>query len=117
MLIEAFSEAKDPSAPDTNEDRFVILPGRAFAVIDGVTDRLGTRYNGMLSGQYAAMIVKEALEHALTRPDRPTDTKLLIRRTISPARCAASSASPMPSLASCAASASWLSRWRRAALV
>ena len=24
MLIEAFSEAKDPSAPDTNEDRFVI---------------------------------------------------------------------------------------------
>ena len=78
MLIEAFSEAKDPSAPDTNEDRFVILPGRAYAVIDGVTDRLGTRYNGMLSGQYAAMIVKEALEHALTRPDRPTDTKRLI---------------------------------------
>ena len=78
MLIEAFSEAKDPSAPDTNEDRFVILPGRAYAVIDGVTDRLGTRYNGMLSGQYAAMVVKEALEHALTRPDRPTDTKLLI---------------------------------------
>ena len=71
MLIEAFSEAKDPSAPDTNEDRFVILPGRAYAVIDGVTDRLGTRYNGMLSGQYAAMIVKEALEYALTRPDRP----------------------------------------------
>ncbi|WP_201836909.1 PP2C family serine/threonine-protein phosphatase [Microvirga zambiensis] len=78
MLIEAFSEAKDPSAPDTNEDRFVVLPGRAYAVIDGVTDRLGTRYNGMLSGQYAATIVKEALEYALTRPDRPTDTKLLI---------------------------------------
>lgn len=78
MLIEAFSEAKAPSAPDTNEDRFVILPGRAFAVIDGVTDRLGTRYNGMLSGQYAATIVKEALEYALTRPDRPTDTRVLI---------------------------------------
>jgi len=78
MLIEAFSEAKNPSAPDTNEDRFVILPGRAYAVIDGVTDRLGTRYNGMLSGQYAATIVKEALEYALTRPDRPTDTRALI---------------------------------------
>jgi hypothetical protein len=78
MLIEAFSEAKVPSAPSSNEDRFVILPGRAFAVIDGVTDRLGTRYNGMLSGQYAATIVKETLEHALTRPDRPADTKALI---------------------------------------
>ena len=78
MLIEAFSEAKIPSAPDTNEDRFAILPGRAYAVIDGVTDRLGKRYNGMLSGQYAATIVKDALEYALTRPDRPADTKALI---------------------------------------
>jgi hypothetical protein len=78
MLIEAFSEAKNPAAPDANEDRFVILPGRAYAVIDGVTDRLGTRYNGMLSGQYAATIVKGALEHALTRPDGPTDAAALI---------------------------------------
>src|SRR5215213_5128558 len=78
MLIEAFSEAKNPSAPNTNEDRFVILPGRAYAVIDGVTDRLGTRYNGMLSGQYAATIVKGALEHALTAPDHPTDAKAVI---------------------------------------
>ena len=78
MLIEAFSEAKVPSASDTNEDRFVILPGRAFAVIDGVTDRLGTRYNGMLSGQYAATIVKDALEYALSRPDRPKETQALI---------------------------------------
>ena len=78
MLIEAFSEAKVPSAPNSNEDRFVILPGRAFAVIDGVTDRLGTRYNGMLSGQYAATIVKGALEYALTRPHPPTDAVALI---------------------------------------
>lgn len=78
MLIEAFTEAKVSSAPDTNEDRFVILPGRAYAVIDGVTDRLGTRYNGMLSGQYAASIVKEAIECALTGPNRPADTKALI---------------------------------------
>jgi hypothetical protein len=78
MLIEAFSEAKDPAAPETNEDRFVILPGRAYAVIDGVTDRLGTRYNGMLSGQYAATIVKGALEHALTRPGGPTDSEALL---------------------------------------
>ena len=68
MIIEAFSEAKDPSAPQSNEDRLVILPGRAYAVIDGVTDRLGTRYEGVLSGQYAAMIVKVALEHMLSAP-------------------------------------------------
>lgn len=78
MLIEAFSEAKVHSAPDTNEDRFVVLPGRAYAVIDGVTDRLGTRYNGMLSGQYAATIVKDELEYALTRADRPDNTQALI---------------------------------------
>ena len=58
MQIEAFSEAKDPRAPHTNEDRLVILPGRAYAVIDGVTDRLGTRYDGVLSGQYAATVLR-----------------------------------------------------------
>ncbi|MBF9235193.1 hypothetical protein [Microvirga alba] len=79
MLIEAFSEAKDPSAPHTNEDRLVILPGRAYAVIDGVTDRLGTRYDGMLSGQYAAVIVKGALEHLLSAPDAPTDGHAIVR--------------------------------------
>lgn len=79
MLIEAFSEAKDPSAPHTNEDRLVILPGRAYAVIDGVTDRLGTRYDGMLSGQYAAMVVKRALEHMLSAPDAPTDGIAVVR--------------------------------------
>ncbi|MCB8819651.1 hypothetical protein [Microvirga rosea] len=79
MLIEAFSEAKDPSKPHTNEDRLVILPGRAYAVIDGVTDRLGTRYSGMLSGQYAATIVKGALEHLLSAPDAPSDGLAIVR--------------------------------------
>lgn len=79
MLIEAFSEAKDPSRPHTNEDRLVILPGHAYAVIDGVTDRLGTRYEGVLSGQYAAMIIKGALEHMLSAPDAPTDGMTIVR--------------------------------------
>jgi len=79
MLIEAFSEAKDPSAPDANEDRLVILPGRAYAVIDGVTDRLGTRLDGMLLGQYAAMVVQGALEHMLGAPDGPTDGLAVVR--------------------------------------
>jgi len=78
MLIEAFSEAKDPSAPQANEDRFVILPGRAYAVIDGVTDRLGTRYDGMLSGQYAATVVEGALEHLLSGPDGPREAAAVV---------------------------------------
>jgi hypothetical protein len=79
MLIEAFTEAKDPSAPHTNEDRLVILPGRAYAVIDGVTDRLGTRYDGMLSGQYAAVTVQRALEHMLSASDTPEDPIAIVR--------------------------------------
>lgn len=79
MLIEAFSEAKDPSKPHTNEDRLVILPGRAYAVIDGVTDRLGTRYDGVLSGQYAAMVVQGALEHMLSAPDAPSDGMTIVQ--------------------------------------
>lgn len=79
MLIEAFTEAKDPSAPHTNEDRLVILPGRAYAVIDGVTDRLGTRYDGMLSGQYAAMTVQRALEHLLSAPDGTEDPVAVVK--------------------------------------
>ena len=61
MRIEAFSEAREPAHPHTNEDALVILPGRAYAVIDGVTDRNGTRYDGMLAGRYAARVVAHAL--------------------------------------------------------
>src|SRR5215213_10271136 len=78
MLIEAFTEAKDPTAPENNEDRLTILPGCAYAVIDGVTDRLGTRYGSMLSGQYAATIVKSTLEFALSRPGGPREPDALI---------------------------------------
>ena len=78
MLIEAFSEAKNPLSPQTNEDRLVVLPGRAYAVIDGVTDRLGTRYDGVLSGQYAAMIVKGALEHLLSAPGDLPSAKAIV---------------------------------------
>ncbi|MBM3524252.1 MAG: protein phosphatase 2C domain-containing protein [Alphaproteobacteria bacterium] len=71
MRIEAFTEAKDPARPETNEDRFVVLPGRAYAVIDGVTDRIGARYEGMLAGQYGAHLIKEALEERLGRRGAP----------------------------------------------
>ena len=62
MLIEAFSQGKKFGQPEANEDSFVAIPGAGFAVIDGVTDRNGTRYAGMLSGQFASRIVKRATE-------------------------------------------------------
>jgi hypothetical protein len=62
LRIEVFSQARDPARPDSNEDAFVVVPGRAYAVIDGVTDRNGTRYDGMLAGRYAARLVARALQ-------------------------------------------------------
>ena len=85
MLIEAFTQAKDPSAPHANEDRLVILPGLAFAVIDGATARNGSRYDGMLSGQYAAVTVKAALERILSAPDAPLGDGMAIVRAVTEA--------------------------------
>ena len=73
MHIEAFSEAKNPAAPGANEDALLILPGRAYAAIDGVSDRTGVRYDGMLAGQYASTLVRRRLEEILggARPWTP----------------------------------------------
>ena len=46
MHLQAFSAAKDPDRPEANEDRLVVVPDRLYAVIDGVTDRTGRRYDG-----------------------------------------------------------------------
>ncbi len=62
MQVEAFSRGKDPAHPEANEDRFVVLPGRLYAAIDGVSARGGARYDGMLSGQFAANLVQRTLE-------------------------------------------------------
>ena len=71
MLIEAFSQGKKYGQPEANEDSFVAIPGAGFAVIDGVTDRNGTRYAGMLSGQFASRIVKRASERFLIEQQAP----------------------------------------------
>jgi serine/threonine protein phosphatase PrpC len=79
MRIEAFSEGKDPGRPEANEDRFVVLPGLAYAVIDGVSDRLGTRYDGMLAGQYGAVLVQRTLQAELAgAAGPPGDARALV---------------------------------------
>jgi hypothetical protein len=60
--LEAFTLGKKFGQPETNEDSLVIVPGRGYAVIDGVTDRNGTRYGEMLSGQFASRVVQRAAE-------------------------------------------------------
>ncbi len=60
--LEAFTLGKKIGHPETNEDSLVIMPDLGYAVIDGVTDRNGTRYGGMLSGRYASRTVRRALE-------------------------------------------------------
>lgn len=73
MRIEAFTEAKRHGEPETNEDAMLLLPGRAFAVMDGVTDRVGTRYDGMLAGRFASQLLARTLEGLLGGAGAPLD--------------------------------------------
>jgi Protein phosphatase 2C len=68
MRIEAFTEAKTPADPAGNEDQLLVLPGRGYAVIDGVTDRTGHRYDGLLAGQLASRTVQRATAGFLLDP-------------------------------------------------
>jgi hypothetical protein len=68
MRIEAFSEGKNLDDPGANEDQLLILPGRGYAVIDGVTDRTGHRYDGMLAGRMAGLLVRDATAAFLLDP-------------------------------------------------
>ena len=72
--LEAFTLGKKFGHPEMNEDSLVVMPNLGYAVIDGVTDRNGTRYGGMLSGQYASRTVKRAIEMLAEKglPARPS---------------------------------------------
>ncbi|UJQ94293.1 PP2C family serine/threonine-protein phosphatase [Mariluticola halotolerans] len=74
--LEAFTLGKKFGQPQTNEDSLVILPGLGYAVIDGVTDRNGTRYDDMLSGQFASRTVKRATELFLLAQQDPKQSDL-----------------------------------------
>jgi hypothetical protein len=60
--LEAFTRGKTFGQPETNEDSLVVMPGRGYAVIDGVTARNQTRYDGMLPGRFASSTVQRATE-------------------------------------------------------
>jgi len=76
MHLEAFSLGKKFGAPEANEDSLVIMPNLGYAVIDGVTDRNGTRYGGLLSGQFASRLVKAAIERFLLAQGDPAQAQL-----------------------------------------
>lgn len=79
MRIEAFSEGKNLDDPDANEDQFLILPGRGYAVIDGVTDITGRTFEGMRTGRLASRAVQRAAAAFLYRDaDTRKDSKALV---------------------------------------
>lgn len=62
MYVEAFTHAKDPAAPQTNEDRWLVHDSRLFAVIDGVTDKSGAPLpDGTTRGQAAGALLDDRL--------------------------------------------------------
>jgi len=63
MKIEAFSQSRDPDRPDANEDAWLVVPDRCLAVIDGVTDRTGSRFDGATSGRIASRAALSARQY------------------------------------------------------
>lgn len=77
--LEAFTLGKKFGHPEANEDSLVVMPNLGYAVIDGVTDRNGTRYGGMLSGQFASRAVKRAVETFLLAQGQANQPDLQFR--------------------------------------
>ena len=77
--FEAFTAAKDPARPETNEDQMVLRPGLVLAVIDGATDISGERFDDPLGtaatgGRLAARAMAQALSGwAAGETDAPPD--------------------------------------------
>ncbi len=89
MRIDAFSEGKNLDDLGANEDQFLILPGRGFAAIDGVTDRTGHRYDGALAGYVASRLVQRAVAgFLLERTDEPVDPQRLVDHVTAAIRAA-----------------------------
>ena len=72
MDVEAFTMAKDPKDAARNEDRYLIVPGRAYAVIDGSSDKTGLRHKGRTGGQAASAAVEDVIREVceIDHPER-----------------------------------------------
>ena len=68
MKVEAFTEGNNLDVPEANEDQFLVLPGRGYAVIDGATDISGLLYDGKRGGWLASHITMQAVAHFLLDP-------------------------------------------------
>ena len=89
MRIEAFSEGKNLDDPEANEDQLLVLPGRGYAVIDGVTDISGRLFEGMRTGKLASRIVQRAAADFLTDPEENERRPEALIERASSALCAA----------------------------
>lgn len=79
MYVEAFTQAKDPAAPRTNEDRWLAHESRLFAVIDGVTDKSGAPLpDGATRGQAAGRLLEERLRELAAAGPLPADTGAVV---------------------------------------
>lgn len=61
VYIEAFTAGKNPKEPSLSEDALVMHGAAVFAVIDGVTDKVGVRYQGLTPGQWAGRAIARGL--------------------------------------------------------
>ena len=89
MKIEAFSEGKNLDAPEANEDQFLVLPERGYAVFDGATDNTGRLYDGKRGGWHASRIAMQAVgEYMLEPAERELRPERLIERISTAMRAA-----------------------------
>jgi hypothetical protein len=70
LWAEAFTAGKDPQRPERNEDQFLILPGRAYAVIDGVTSIGAPAPGGLTTGRLGGLLVRRAVAEIVDDPFR-----------------------------------------------
>lgn len=81
MKVEAFSEGKNLDTPEANEDQFLILPGRGYAVLDGATDTTGRLYDGRRGGWHASRIAMQAVgDFVLDPAERELRPQRLVER-------------------------------------
>lgn len=74
MLIESCSIPKTRDLSRPGDDVLAVLPGRLYAVFDGVTDASGNQVQGMSPGRFAAgQAALTMMTHAMG-PDRDSQT-------------------------------------------